>query len=288
MAKQQMESKVMTVTPNMAADWLKLNVENNRAIVESRVEAYVRTINEGQWQLTPEGVMFDTDGNLIDGQHRLTAISRASKPVKMVVWTGVPFETMEVLNTGVSRNTADILTVTGGLGNVSGSSKTAVARANVIYRLHHPSIHQSKMTVAMYDWVKHRYEEDLDWSQKSYPLNGGGSLSLTTRRFRSPTVMAALIIAHKRHGEGVETFARKVDRAVELTEKDPAYALRRYLDANPIYGGKSLERFMPAYATLKCLYAALHKQDLQVVRTSFLTPENAEFTRILKFFGLAL
>lgn len=287
MAKQ-MRSEIVTVTPTMAADWLTLNIENNRAITEARVEAYVRTINEGQWQLTPEGVMFDTDGNLIDGQHRLTAISRANKPVKMVVWRDVPFESMEVLNTGVSRTTADILTVTGGLGNVGGAAKTAVARASVIYRLHHPTFHQSKMTVAIYDWVKHRYEADLDWAQKAYPLNGGGSMSLTTRRFRSPTVMAALIIAHKRQEEAVESFARKADRAVELTEKDPAYALRKYLDANPIYGGKSLERFMPAYATLKCLYAASHKQELQVVRTSFLTPGNAEFTRILKFFGLAI
>ena len=287
MAKQ-MESKVMTVTPAIAAEWLKLNVENNRAIVEARVNDYIRVINAGEWKLTPEGVMFDAEGNLIDGQHRLTAISRANKSVKLVVWTNVPFETMEVLNTGVSRTTADILTVTGGLGNVSGAAKTAVARASVIYRLHHASFHQSKMTVAAYDWVKHRYEEDLDWAQKVYPLNGGGSMNLTTRRFRSPTVMAALIMAHKKHKEETETFARKADRAVELTERDPAYALRRYLDANPIYGGKSLERFMPAYVTLRCLYAAIQQQDLQVVRTSFLTPGNAEFTKIIRFFGLAL
>lgn len=288
MAKVQMESKVMVVTPTIAADWLKANVENNRAIVESRVDAYVRAINNGEWQLTPEGVMFDTDGNLIDGQHRLTAISRANKPVKMVVWTGVPFETMEVLNTGVARTTADVLTVTGGIGNVSGAAKTAVARANVIYRLHHPTIHQSKMTVAAYEWVKARFEADLDWAQRVYPINGGGSLSLTTRRFRSPAVTAALIIAHKRYPEDVETFARRADKAVELTERDPAYALRKYLDANPIYGGKSLERFMPTYATFKALYATIHKQELSVLRTSFLTPESPEFSKILKFFGLVL
>lgn len=287
MAKQ-MRSEIVTVTPTMAADWLTLNIENNRAIVEARVADYVRTINEGQWQLTPEGVMFDTDGNLIDGQHRLTAISRANKPVKMVVWRDVPFEAMEVLNTGAARTTADILTVTGGIGSVSGSAKTAVARAGVIYRLNNPSFHQNRMTVAAYEWVKHRYEEDLDWAQKNYPLNGGGSLNMTTRRFRSPTVMAALIMAHKKHAEATEVFARKADRAVELTEKDPAYALRKYLDANPIYGGKSLERYMPAYVTLRCLYAAMQRQELQVVRTSFLTPGNAEFTRILKFFGLAI
>lgn len=288
MATKQMVSAVMTVTPAMAADWLKLNVDNNRAITEARVESYVRSIKNDEWQLTPEGIMFDTDGNLIDGQHRLTAISRAGKPVKMVVWTNVPFEVMEVLNTGVARTTADILTVTGGMGDVSGNAKVAVARASMIYRLHHPTYHQSKMTVSAFDWVKHRYEEDLDWAQRVYPLNGGTSHSLTTRRFRSPTCVAALVIAHKRDKEETEDFARKADKAIELTERDPAYALRKHLDAHPIYGGRSLERLMPAYVTFKCLYAAIHQQELGVVRTSFLTTENPEFNKILRYFGVVL
>ena len=288
MAKQ-MVSAVMTVTPEMARDWLKLNLPNNRAIQMSRVDAYVRSIRNGEWQLTPEGIMFDSDGNLMDGQHRLSAIAQAGKPVKMVVWTNVPLEAMEVVNTGVARSIADILTVTGGLG-ISGAARIVVARANIIYRLHHPTFGTQKMTVNHYEWVKDRYQESLEWSMRNYPMSGGGatqSYSQTTRRFRSPTVMGAMVIAHKKNKEAVEVFARKVDRGVEITETEPAYALRRYLDVNQIGAGGGMERMIPAHATLKAVYSAIQHQNLSTIRISFLTDENPEFNKILRYFNVA-
>jgi hypothetical protein len=69
-----MKTEVVKVTPAMARQWLKRN-SNNRPIRPSHVENLRLAFERGEYVLTHQGVAFSDDGVLIDGQHRLTAIS---------------------------------------------------------------------------------------------------------------------------------------------------------------------------------------------------------------------
>jgi hypothetical protein len=62
------------VTPEIAEYILKVANCNNRNISKATVDSYVNDIWNGAWKDNGERVKFGKDGNLRDGQHRLSAI----------------------------------------------------------------------------------------------------------------------------------------------------------------------------------------------------------------------
>ena len=63
----------------------------------------------GDWQLTHQGIAFDTTGRLIDGQHRLHAIIEAGVPVQILVTRGCSASSFSILDRGANRRPSDIL-----------------------------------------------------------------------------------------------------------------------------------------------------------------------------------
>ena len=57
---------IETVTPTKAKNWLQGNVDNRR-LRESRVIFFSRLLQEGEWELTGDAIVFDTEGILING-----------------------------------------------------------------------------------------------------------------------------------------------------------------------------------------------------------------------------
>lgn len=285
MAPKKMEAKLETITPERAIELLSRNIKNNRAIVRSRVEQLADLMKDDRFHTTPEGIMLNENGDLIDGQHRLSAVVMAGATVRMYVWYNVPTEMMEAINTGQARSLADVLTVTDDLG-IDGPARIAVARATAVNLIFHPTQNTKKLTKPQYEWVRDNYGSDIEWTLQNYPHTGGTSGGMGSgRKVRSVMVMGALAIAHKKYPDMVEEFSRKADKGLELTEFDPAYAMRRFLDTVTLTGGGA-PRLTVAYATFRCLYAALKHEKLGIVRPSYLTEANPEFNKILRTFGV--
>lgn len=116
--------KVVSVTPAMAQEWLTHN-EVNRNIRTHDVEKYARAMIRGQWALTGEAIKFSSDGKLLDGQHRLTAIMRAKQPVQLVVIHGIDESAQLEMDSGARRTASDAL---GFLGETSTALLAAAAR----------------------------------------------------------------------------------------------------------------------------------------------------------------
>lgn len=104
--------EIRSVTPNMARGWLKQN-KRNRTLFANVVNGYARDMAAGHWQLTGEAIKFDTEGNLLDGQHRLNAIIQADVSVDMLVVRGVLSETQTVMDSGRKRTAGDALALVG-------------------------------------------------------------------------------------------------------------------------------------------------------------------------------
>lgn len=85
-----MESTIMEVTPEMAREWLTVNMDNNRRISGKAVEKYAADMKAGRWELNGEAICFNESGKLVNGQHRLRAVIKADVPVKMYVTVGIP------------------------------------------------------------------------------------------------------------------------------------------------------------------------------------------------------
>jgi hypothetical protein len=98
-----MRTELVKVTPEMAQVWLQMN-SKNRPMRTRWVEELANTIKRGEFQLTHQGIAFDTDGVLLDGQHRLAAIFLADIAVEMMVTWGAPPETFQALDIGQKRS----------------------------------------------------------------------------------------------------------------------------------------------------------------------------------------
>jgi len=110
-----METKVILITPELAKKWLDKNVKNNRPVMKNTVKCYARLMKSGGWNLTHQGIAFDEEGYLIDGQHRLHAIIEANIPVEMNVTYNVHHTPGEAftIDMGRKRTYANIAVMSG-------------------------------------------------------------------------------------------------------------------------------------------------------------------------------
>jgi hypothetical protein len=106
--------ETVTVTPQVAKQWLGKNAENNRLPKASKIPSYARDMLAGNWQTdTGETIKFDLAGNLIDGQNRLRAVIVAGVPVTFDVAYDVPQSAMQVVDSGAARTAGDVLRIAG-------------------------------------------------------------------------------------------------------------------------------------------------------------------------------
>ena len=107
-AKPYTNCFIVTVTPDLAKEWLRNN-NFNRPLKPRLVDKYVRQILEGNWQRTHQGVAFDGKGLLIDGQHRLHAIVRTGQNVTMLVFLNENQMAHESIDNGKTRSLLDVI-----------------------------------------------------------------------------------------------------------------------------------------------------------------------------------
>lgn len=126
-----MKVSIRCVTPEVAKKWLGTNINKQRNIIYPRLEFYERQMRDGKWRQNGESVIFDKNGNLIDGQHRLTAMVNSGVTIKeMVVVTEVDPDAFSTIDSGVSRGSKTVCEIEG-IPNATAVS--AIARAVVLY-----------------------------------------------------------------------------------------------------------------------------------------------------------
>lgn len=101
-------STFMTVTKEMADYFLTKNPAN-RPVRRPAVRRYVEEIKD--WMPTCEGIGFSTEDVLIDGQHRLMAISESGVPAVLLVVTGLSPKAFEKINRGQRRTAGDDIAI---------------------------------------------------------------------------------------------------------------------------------------------------------------------------------
>lgn len=108
-----METTVQLITPEVASEMLQWNT-NNRDIRPKHVERLAEEMKAGRWGLTHQGLAFNCDGTLIDGQHRLLAIVKSGVAQHMMVTRGVPKDSFLISDTLMAqRNAKDAVKVSG-------------------------------------------------------------------------------------------------------------------------------------------------------------------------------
>lgn len=89
MSRPKSTGEWVLVTPQLAKEYLQHNTNNYRRINHRLVAQYARAMMQGDWQGNGEPIQFDSNGNLVNGQHRLCAISVSGQSIWLYVMRGV-------------------------------------------------------------------------------------------------------------------------------------------------------------------------------------------------------
>lgn len=107
-AKPYTNCYIVTVTPDMAREWLKKN-RFNRPLKPRLVDKYVRQILAGNWQRTHQGIAFDSQGVVLDGQHRLWAIIQTGQAMPLLIFLNESQTAHESIDNGRARSLLDVV-----------------------------------------------------------------------------------------------------------------------------------------------------------------------------------
>lgn len=102
--------ETITITPQKASLLLKNNTRN-RPVSEHRVNQYAQDMETGNWKLNGETIKLDTNGVILDGQHRLHACIKANKSFSTYILYNLNSDVFDTIDTGKNRNGADVLSI---------------------------------------------------------------------------------------------------------------------------------------------------------------------------------
>lgn len=103
-----MQTVIETITPAKAVEYRESSL-GNRPLSKTTIRAYADTMKQGKWMLNGVPIIFDDNGHIIDGHHRIEAIILAGIPVQMTVCRGVPSEAFVTIDQGRSKNLGQLL-----------------------------------------------------------------------------------------------------------------------------------------------------------------------------------
>lgn len=123
-----MKTTIEKISPAVAEKYLE-NRTRNRQINKRTVDRYAAVMNAGAWELTHQGIAFDKEGKLFDGQHRMAAIVQSGKTIEFSVARYLKNEDvpMLVVDSGYARNAGDRLVI-GGIVDAHGRTIYSILR----------------------------------------------------------------------------------------------------------------------------------------------------------------
>jgi hypothetical protein len=118
------------ITPAKAREYLDTMV-CNRPISKAFVHSYADTMKRGKWLLNGMCIIFDNEGHLIDGGHRLHAVIEAGIPVRFDVIRGVDPQSFTTYDCGRHRTVGQLLAMQD-VKNYNLVAAIVVANQNII------------------------------------------------------------------------------------------------------------------------------------------------------------
>jgi hypothetical protein len=126
---------VCKITPAWAKQILETRNNHNREKKPQAIREYAADMKAGRFPRTYEGIAFDSNGVLMDGQNRLHAIVEVGKEnpdfsIEMLVFLNEPPENAEFINKGRRRSLADSMNLGKRINDVK-NGETAVCRCMI-------------------------------------------------------------------------------------------------------------------------------------------------------------
>lgn len=215
----EIKSKLMEITPDVAKKFLTRNTRN-RDLRERLVESYANDMRNGNWLVNHQGIAFNENGDLIDGQHRLHAVVKSGVTVWMFVVKGLS----DTVQNGVLLSTMD---------TVDAHKPRSVAD--------HLSINHGPQAVKILTVYGKAIQHVVELSQM-------------LPRLRSAPILGAFAFAYTTHPAQVDSFVMAFYSGADLKTGSPVLTLRNHMLHQPNTSRNSTTRSRVSEIALNALY----------------------------------
>lgn len=227
------------ITPTKAANYLQQNNNNPRKKINRNVvKSYAADMKAGKWNVNGEAIVFDANGDLKNGQHRLLAIIESGVTVRILVVRGVD-PSITLFDYGSRRRVSQELNCN---SNAEILARMIVSNA---YRESVPPIG------ILHDYIIDHY----DMIVKANNLSAVGANNPIGRK-RDIYTAIYLMLRCGENASQIEDFMRIVNTqfSLEFRESTPAIVFYKYIAKDLKYFStkaatlKNMETFMSAYS----------------------------------------
>lgn len=260
---------IVDVTRPLAKEWLPDEIvwrkRNNQ-----NLQTLVAHLENNTWNLDGNSIKFDAQANLIDGQHRLTAVVRTGIPMKTVVLMG-NIEQHANLDTGLARGLADYLRQ---MQKLNSPLLGSLLRMQVVWDRTHgdfTSYYSNKTNPPI------THELCLETLEKHPDLEeatkiGAGPVGHSLRGSLSPTSVCHVwwVLSSVAPTEAVEAFFAGVADCSQLSQRDPRTVLRKFFERRLLQGriAGSITKDVPTFhaVTYKAWNLFVRAEECEYIR----------------------
>lgn len=211
---------VETITPEVAEEMLKDN-KGNRKPRPTVWKRYARDMVDGNWSIDSSMIIFDWNGRLIDGQHRLLAVIDSGVTIECVVRRGADPDTRLTIDVGFKRQLKDLLDWN---GEVNTTSLAAGIRMD--WRLAHDLIF-----IRGQQYASLSFHESLAWLDENPGLRAATTIASNIKgKLGIPTAGAVAFIHRIRLIDSLEAtqFLDQLTSGQNMAKGQATYATRTW------------------------------------------------------------
>lgn len=247
-------SSVSLITPKIAEEMLSTSLYN-RKINRSRVSQYKEAMEADEWYIS-DAIKFDSDGHLIDGHHRLIAISKCTKAIPCLIITGLPKESIKGIDLGQSRTLAQ---VSGFLGEPT-LDRYKISIGRIIEFGPSTGGNQKKLSYNDAKRLLVKYEGGINFA---YMLGGH-------RKYTPATVGA--VIARAYYSQDQTRLREFVSVLISGSPESPcdwgASRLRNYIDTHTTNGRVNVNRDILYWLAESAVYHFCKKNPIKLLKAA--------------------
>lgn len=211
-----MQIEVVKITPEMAKAMLQRN-HKNRPLNPHHVARMSTDMQKGNWIVNGDAIRLSSEGDLMDGQHRLNACVSSGVPFDTVLVRGLDTDAARTIDGGRKRTIADKFNMDG--------IKNAKALASAL-----------RVCAKIATQSKSFQPSDQDFYELMQ-IHGGLAESVSRYKnvpFRLSSVLSAIhyIGTVTKGAKVADSFAETVRNGIPTRPNDPAHTFREWVIRN--------------------------------------------------------
>lgn len=111
-ARPQPNCEIVRMTQDLAKELLGRN-HKNRKLSEAQVQRLGGAVSRGEWMISTDAIGIDSDGGVVNGQHRLQMVVETGVELDMLVLYNVDPNIIRVIDQGMGRSFSQLLQMDG-------------------------------------------------------------------------------------------------------------------------------------------------------------------------------